>query len=93
MCQGSGGNGPGLLVDWVSWQAREEGRSNLSALGIKVDTIDWELQIGAQRLAMVMEKLLTWKDRSRASKRDIASLHRHLSFIARVAKPGRILLR
>ncbi len=81
------------LTGFRGKQEKREGPTTcLSALGIEVDTVDWELRIGAQRLAMVMGKLVAWKGRSRASKREIASLHRHLSFIARVVKPGRIFL-
>ncbi len=77
------------LTGFRGKQEKREGPTTcLSALSIEVDTIDWELRIGAQCLAMVMERLLTWKDRSRASKRDIASLHGHLSFIAHVVKLG-----
>ncbi len=77
------------LTGFRGKQEKREGPTTcLSALGIEVDTVDWELRIGAQRLAMVMGKLLAWKGQSRASKRAIASLHGHLSFIARVVKLG-----
>ncbi len=73
-------------------EKREGPTTCLSTLSIEVNTIDWEMQIRAQHLAMVMEKLLTWRDHSKASKQEIASLHGHLSFITCVVKPGQIFL-
>ncbi len=64
----------------------------LPALGIKVDSVAWELCIDSRRLETIMKDLLEWKQRTRAPVKDIASLHGQLSFVARVVKPGRIFL-
>ncbi len=57
-----------------------------------MDTVTWELWIDAEHLQSIMCKLEEWKHWSSASIGDIASLHRHLSFITRVVKPGWIFL-
>ncbi len=58
-------------------------------LGIEVDTIAWELRVSEKKLRIDLE---LWAQKSVASKRDIALIHGWLSFVAQVAKPGRIFL-
>ncbi len=62
----------------------------LSALGIEVDSVAWELRIDLKRLQVIMKDLLEWRQHVRAPVRDIALFHGQLSFVACVIKPGHI---
>ncbi len=61
-------------------------------LAIKVDTIAWELTVSEKKPRVLRTDLEHWAQESTALKQDIASIHGRLSFVAHVAKPGRIFL-
>ncbi len=61
-------------------------------LNIEVDTIIWELRVSEKKLRALRTDLELWAQKSVASKRVIASIHGWLSFVAQVAKLGRIFL-
>ncbi len=65
----------------------------MDVLGIEVDTIAWELRVSEKKLHALTTNLELWAQKSVASKRDIASIHGRLSFVAQVSKLGRIFLR
>ncbi len=64
----------------------------MDVLGIEVDTIVWELRVSEKKLRALKTDLELWAWKLVASKQDIASIHGRLSFVAQVAKPGRIFL-
>ncbi len=82
------------LTGFEEQDEKEEGPSTcLDVLGIEVDTIAWELRVSEKKLWALRMDLELWAQKSVASKQDIASIHGRLSFVAQVAKPGRIFLR
>ncbi len=64
----------------------------MDVLGIEVDTIAWELRVCQKKLQSLRTDLELWAQKSVALKQDITSIHGQLSFVAQVAKPGRIFL-
>ncbi len=64
----------------------------MDILSIEVDTVAWELRVSQKKLQSLRRDLELWAQKSAASKQDITSIHGRLSFMAQVAKPGRIFL-
>jgi hypothetical protein len=67
--------------------------TQLTYLGIEIDSIAMEARLDAARLATTKEMLSAWSEQSRCSHRDLLSLIGTLSFVAKVVRPGRIFLR
>ncbi len=76
----------------VQEEKREGPMTCLPILGIEVDLVAWELRVSKKKLQALSAELQTWANRSATTKREIASLHGQLSFVAQVAKPGWIFL-
>ena len=62
-------------------------------LGIEIDTPSWSIRLPPEKFHALMSSLSSWHDRSTCTKRELLSLIGHLSFAARVVKPGRLFLR
>lgn len=67
--------------------------TKLDLLGIELDTIKQQVQISTERLEEIMELLLSWRNRSSCTKRQLQSLIGKLNFICYVCRPGRTFLR
>ncbi len=82
--------------DLTGFESREEKRVGpctcLEVLGVEVDSVACEMWIGKDKLQALSTDLQLWSRRQVASKREIASLHGCLSFVAQVAKPGQVFL-
>jgi hypothetical protein len=65
----------------------------LTFLGIEIDSVLRVARLPADKFAALLSLLAAWRDRRRCSKRDLLSLIGHLSFAAKVVKPGRLFLR
>jgi len=82
------------LVGFEVQERKVEGPTTcLTVLGIEVDSVKWELRIDPEKRKAILAELEEWAERTMATKREIASLHGRLSFLARVIKPGRTFLR
>ena len=65
----------------------------LTFLGIEIDTVQHIARLPADKFAALLDLLFSWHDRHSCTKRDLLSLIGHLSFAAKVVKPGRLFLR
>ena len=59
-------------------------------LGIIYNSVEMTMAIPPGKLTEIMEELDTWRDRKRATQRDIQSLFGLLQFVASVAPPARV---
>ena len=67
--------------------------TRLTFLGIEIDTAERMLRLPEDKVSALMSLITSWKDRRRCTKRELLSLIGHLSFAAKVVKPGRLFLR
>ena len=65
----------------------------LTFLGIEIDTVHRVARLPADKLAALLALVHSWHDRSSCTRRELLSLIGHLSFAAKVVKPGRLFLR
>ena len=73
---------------------KTEGPSTeLTFLGIRIDTVRMELSLPQEKLLRVKSMVLAWRERKVATKRDLQSLVGSLSHAATVIAPGRTFLR
>ena len=67
--------------------------TNLTFLGIEINTIEGILSLPEEKMSRLHDSLMSWKDRKSAPKRDFQSLLGHLSHASSVVRPGRIFVR
>ena len=67
--------------------------SQLTFLGILVDTVTMSLSLPGDKLTRILGLVLSWRSKKTASKRELQSLIGHLSHAAMVVLPGRTFLR
>ena len=72
---------------------REAPTTQLTILGIQVDTISMTLSLLQEKLAHIVALVLSWRSRNVASKGEIQSFIGHLSHAAVVVLSGRTFLR
>ena len=65
----------------------------LTFLGIEIDAPLHQIRLPSDKFEALMLALTEWEGRSRCTKRQLLSLIGHLSFAAKVVKPGRLFLR
>ena len=65
----------------------------LTFLGIEIDTASRTVRLPADKYTALITLLSTWQDKRKCTKRELLSLIGHLSFAAKVVKPGRLFLR
>ena len=81
-------------LGFVTNRDKTEGPSQvMTVLGIEVDAPLQQLRIDSQRLQNILTLLQQWSSKSKASKREIASLVGKLHFVATVCPSGRSFLR
>ena len=61
-------------------------------LGVVLDTVRMELRLGADRLEAIAAELHRWRERVRATLRQVSSLVGLLNFAATVIRPGRLYM-
>ena len=67
--------------------------TQLTFLGIQIDTEEMCLSLAQEKLTRIMSLVLGWRSRRTATKRELQSLIGHLSHAAFVVLPGRTFLR
>ena len=73
---------------------KTEGPSTLlTFLGIRIDTVSYQLSLPPEKLGRLQELLRLWGKKKCCTKRELESLLGHLSHAATVVRPGRIFLR
>ena len=65
----------------------------LTFLGIELDTVQHVARLPADKFTALLDLCHSWRDRPTCTKRDLLALIGHLSFAAKVVKPGRLFLR
>ena len=77
----------------VATHKTEGPATQLTFLGIQVDTQAMSLSLPQEKLARTRALVLAWRSRQAATKRELQSLIGHLSHAALVVLPGRTFLR
>jgi hypothetical protein len=67
--------------------------TQLTYLGIEIDSSKMEIRLPAEKLAAILQALPFWQNRRKATKREVLSLIGTLSFATKVVRPGRTFLR
>ena len=65
----------------------------ITFLGIEIDTIDRTIRLPADKFKDLLDLLTAWEGKQGCVKRELLALIGHLSFAAKVVKPGRLFLR
>ena len=65
----------------------------ITFLGIQINSVECSISLPPDKLEHLLALLSTWKDKRSCKKRELLSLIGHLSFAAKVVKPGRLFLR
>ena len=65
----------------------------LTFLGIEIDSVQQLARLPADKMRDLLTLIDAWGDKTRCTKRELLSLIGHLSFAAKVVKPGRLFLR
>ena len=65
----------------------------MTFLGIEIDAVQRIARLPADKFAALLRLIHAWHDKTSCTKRDLLSLIGHLSFAAKVVKPGRLFLR
>lgn len=78
---------------YISWQKCEGPTQSIVFLGILIDSVSMTLELPEKKANELISVLDTFKDRCRASKRQLQQLAGKLSFACRVVRGGRCYLR
>ena len=65
----------------------------ITFLGIEIDSIAHVIRLPADKFSALLALLTSWQDKHSCTKRELLTLIGHLSFAAKVVKPGRLFLR
>ena len=65
----------------------------ITFLGIEIDSIAHTVRLPADKFTALLGLLAAWEGKQGCTKRELLSLIGHLSFAAKVVKPGRLFLR
>ena len=65
----------------------------ITFLGIEIDSTAHTIRLPADKLSALLDLLSVWEDKHSCTKRELLALIGHLSFAAKVVKPGRLFLR
>ena len=77
----------------VAMHKTEGPATQLTFLGIQIDTVHMCLSLADDKLERVRALVLSWRGRHAATKRELQALIGHLSYAAFVVLPGRTFLR
>ena len=77
----------------VSWKKVVSPSTHVAFLGIDIDTVDCSLSLGSEKLHALHEKLKLFKNRARASLKQLQSLAGSLNWACQVTRGGRFFLR
>ena len=77
----------------VATHKTEGPMTQLTFLGIQVDTEAMQLSLAPEKLSRILALVLSWRSRQSATKQELQSLISHLSHAATVVMPGRTFLR
>lgn len=77
----------------ISWKKVVCPTQHVTFLGVDIDTRNCELSLGAKKLSELHDKLLAFKNRARASKKQLQSLAGSLNWACQVLRGGRFFLR
>ena len=82
-----------LLGMPVATHKTEGPSSQLTFLGIQIDTVAMQLSLDKAKLARISALVFSWRSKRSASKQELQSLIGHLSHAATVVQHGRTFLR
>ena len=77
----------------LKWQKLEGPSTELTFLGILLDTKRMQLRLPEEKLLELKSLIAMWRKRKAGKKRELLSLIGKLSHAAKIIKPGRIFLR